>query len=82
MPERAGVTSLVGKNHQATKIAGDNVNHGSCDSRDYFASPSLIPQIKFNRVFCTENVSDFVFFIVYKIYSLLVLSKRWTSRRY
>ena len=38
VPEHAGVTSLVGK------IAGDNVNHGLCDSRDYFASPSLIPQ--------------------------------------
>ena len=36
--ERAGFTSLVGK------IAGDNGNHGLCDSRDYFASPSLIPQ--------------------------------------
>ena len=26
---------------------------------------------------CTENVADIVFFIVYKVYFLLVLSKRW-----
>ena len=41
--ERAGVTPLVGKNHQA-KDSWDNVNHGLCDSRIYFGSPSLIPQ--------------------------------------
>ena len=26
---------------------------------------------------CTENVADIVFFIVYKVYFFLVLSKRW-----
>ena len=53
MPERAGVTSFEGKNLKL-KIAGDNVNLGLCDSRDYFASPLLImqfKQIKFNRDF-------------------------------
>ena len=44
MPERAGVTSLVGKKSNKLKIAGDNVNLGLCDLRDYFASPLLIVQ--------------------------------------
>ena len=44
VPERAGVTSLVGKKSNKLKIAGDNVNLGLCDSRVYFASPSLIVQ--------------------------------------
>ena len=43
MPERAGVTSLEGKNPQA-KDSWDNVSLGLCDSRDYFASPLLIVQ--------------------------------------
>ena len=43
MPERAGVTSLEGKKPKL-KIAGDNVNLGLCDLRDYFASPLLIVQ--------------------------------------
>ena len=44
MPERAGVTSLVGKKTNKLKIAGDSINFGLCDLRDYFASPSLIVQ--------------------------------------
>ena len=44
VPERAGVTSLVGKKSSKLKIAGDNVNLGLCDSCDYFASPSIIVQ--------------------------------------
>ena len=44
VPERAGVTSVVGKKTDKLKIAGDYVNLGLCDLRDYFASPSLIVQ--------------------------------------
>ena len=49
MPERAGVTPLEGKTPKL-KIAGDNVKLGlcHCDSRDYFASPLLLVQNKFN----------------------------------
>ena len=43
VPERAGVTSLEGKKPKL-KIAGDNVNLGLCDSRDFFACPLLIVQ--------------------------------------
>ena len=46
MPERAGVTSL--RENPKVKIAGDNENLGLCDSRDYFASPLLLVQNKFN----------------------------------
>ena len=47
MPEHAGFTSLEGKTSKL-KIAGDNVNLGLCDSRDYIANPSLLVQNKFN----------------------------------
>ena len=35
MTERAGVTSLEGKTPKLKIAAGDNVNLGLCDSRDY-----------------------------------------------
>ena len=47
VPERAGVTSLVGKTNKL-KIALDNANLGLCDTCDFFASPSLIVQTNRN----------------------------------
>ena len=35
---------ISGEKTDKLKIAGDDVNLGLCDSRDYFASPSLIVQ--------------------------------------
>ena len=46
-PNVQGVMSLQGKNPKL-KIAGDNVNLGLCDSRDYFTSTLLISTKKIN----------------------------------
>ena len=54
MPERAGVTSLEGKNPKL-KIAGENVDLGLCDSRGYFASPLLIMQTDLTVTFEKES---------------------------
>ena len=37
---------------------------------------------KLSKHQCTENVTDIVFFIVYKIFFLLVSSKRWAQREF
>ena len=39
--------------------------------------PMMFIRQKLLKHQCTENVADIVFFIVYKVYFLLVLSKRW-----
>ena len=39
--------------------------------------PKIFIRQKLLKHQCTENVADIVFFIVYKVYFLLVLSKRW-----
>ena len=51
---------IFGEKTTKLKIAGDNVNLGVCDSRDYFASPSL-NKLKHE---CKENVADIFFYCV------------------
>ena len=59
MPERAGVYVISREKTNKLKITGDNVNFGLCDSRDYFARPSLnTNKVKHE---CTENVADIFF---------------------
>ena len=47
VPERVGVYVISREKTNKLKIAGDNVNFGLCDSRDYFASALLLIQNKF-----------------------------------
>ena len=44
--------------------------------------PGMFIHQKLLKHQCTENVTDIVFFIVYKIFFLLISWKRWAQREF
>ena len=61
-------------------FVGDQTQTSTRPNRDWgfeITQPMMFIRQKLLKHECTENVADIVFFIVYKEYFLLVLSKRW-----
>ena len=65
-------------------FVGDQTQTSTRPNRDReFATQSVMfVRQKLLKHYCTKNVTDIVFFIVFKVYFLLVLSNRWTRRLY
>ena len=65
-------------------FVGDQTQTSTRPNRDLeFATQSVMfVGQKLLKHYCTKNVTDIVFFIVFKVYFLLVLSKRWTRSLY